>query len=130
MTSFSKIFEKLIYSSLYKHIYANNILAKEQCGFRINSSTEAASCDVINEILKAMNNSLSVGGIFCHLEKAFDCVNHEILVDKLQFYRIKGEFLVLMQSYLRGSYQKVIFIVVLCILITLKFFSSTNAPFY
>ena len=115
---------------MYKHIYTNNILAKEQCGFRINSSTEAASCDVINEILKAMNNSLSVGGIFCHLEKAFDCVNHEILVDKLQFYRIKGKFLVLMQSYLRGSYQKVIFIVVLCILITLKFFSSTNAPFY
>ena len=56
LTSFSKIFEKVIYSRLYKHICTNNILAKEQYGFRINSSTEAAYYDVISEILKAMNN--------------------------------------------------------------------------
>jgi hypothetical protein len=91
-----------MFSRLYKHIYTINVLAKEQNGFRINSSTEAALYDVINEILKAMNNRLSVGGIFCNLEKAFDCVNHEILVDKLQFYGIKGKFLALIQSYLRG----------------------------
>jgi hypothetical protein len=71
LTSFSKIFEKLIYSVLYKHICTNNILAKEQYGFRINRSTKAASCDVINVILKARNNRLSVGGIFCNLKKAF-----------------------------------------------------------
>ena len=57
-TSLSKIFKKLIYSRLYKHIRTNNILAKEQYGFRINCSTEAASYDVINETLKAMNNRL------------------------------------------------------------------------
>ena len=39
--------------------------------------------------------------------KAFDCVNLEILVDKLQFYGIKGKFLALIQSYLKGRYQKV-----------------------
>jgi hypothetical protein len=108
LTFFSKIYEKLIYLRLYKHIYTNNILAKEQYGFRINSSTEAASCDVINEISKAMNNRLSVGGVFCDLQKAFDCVNHGILVDKLQFYVIKGKLLALIQSYLRGRYQKVL----------------------
>jgi hypothetical protein len=92
LTSFSKIFEKIIYSRLYKHVrvYTNNILAKEQYVFRINSSTEAEFYDVIYEILKVLNNRLSVGGIFCNLEKAFDCVTHESLVDKLQFYGIKG----------------------------------------
>ena len=68
----------------------------------------AAPYDVINEISKAMNNKLSVGGTFCDLEKAFDCVSHEISVDKLQFYGIKGKFLALIQTYLRGRYQKIL----------------------
>jgi hypothetical protein len=55
-----------------------------------------------------MDNRLSVGGICCDLEKAFDCVNHEILVGKLQFYGIWRKFLALIQLYLRGRYQKVL----------------------
>jgi hypothetical protein len=58
-----------MYSRLYKHICTNNILVKEQYRFRINSFTEAASYNVINEILKAMNNRFAAGGIFCDLEK-------------------------------------------------------------
>jgi len=54
-----------------------------------------------------MNNRLSVGGIFCDLEEAFDCVNHGILIDKLEFYGINGNSLTLIQSYLRGRYQKI-----------------------
>ena len=55
-----------------------------------------------------MNNRLSVGRIFCVLKKTFNCVNHGILVDKLEFYGISGKFLTFIQSYLRGSYQKVL----------------------
>jgi len=84
------------------------MLVKEQYGFRINSSTKAASFNETNEILKAMNNRLSVGEIFSDPEKAFDCVNHAILVDKLEFYGISRKFLTLIQSYLRGRYQKVL----------------------
>ena len=77
------------------------ILVKEQYGFIINSPTVAASYYVISEISKAMNNRLSVGGIFCDLEKTFDCVNHGILVYKLEFYGTSGIFLTLIQLYPR-----------------------------
>jgi hypothetical protein len=52
-------------------------------------STEKATYNVINEILEALNNKRKVGGIFFELEKAFDCVNHNILLSKLEFYGIK-----------------------------------------
>jgi len=65
---------------LYQHTNQNNILATEQYGFRNNFSTEKASFKLLNEILLAFNNKLTVGGIFCDLEKAFDSVNHDILL--------------------------------------------------
>ena len=54
-----------------------------------------------------MNNRLSVGGIFCDLKMVFDCVNHGILVDKLEFHGRCEKFLNSIQSSLRGRYQKV-----------------------
>ena len=53
---------------------------------------EAASYNAINEILKAMNNRFSVGGIFCDLRKAFDRVNHGILVHELSFMDLVRNF--------------------------------------
>ena len=55
-----------------------------------------------------MNIRLSVGGIFCDLEMTCECVNHGILVDKLEFYGFCGKFITLIQSNLRGRYQKVL----------------------
>jgi ribosomal protein L34 len=63
-------------SILYTHIEKNNILVSEQHGFRTQTATVQASYILINQILTAMNNSLVVGGIFCDLQKVFDCVNH------------------------------------------------------
>jgi len=93
---------------LLNHLDTNGILAKEQYGFRINSSTENAAYDLFNKITKAMNEKRSLGGLFCDLEKAFDCVNHEILLDKLKFYGITGKLLSLIQSFLQDRYQKVL----------------------
>jgi hypothetical protein len=77
--------KKLIYTRLNKHITSNKILAKEQYGFRStsNTSTEKAIYQLTNKILKALDNKEWVGGIFCDLSKAFDCVNHDILLKNL-----------------------------------------------
>jgi len=90
LTSFSKVFERIIYDRLLKRIKTNNILAVEQFGFRISSTTEKASYKLIDDILNALNNRLMVGGIFCNVQKAFNCVNHNILLTTLEFYGITG----------------------------------------
>ena len=86
----------------------NDILADEQYGFRNNSSTESASFNLINNILDALNNNMLVGGIFCDLTKAFDNVNHNVLLSKLEFYGITGKANNLIKSYLSDRYQRVL----------------------
>ena len=108
LTSFSKVLESFIYDRLLKHIETNNILAVEQFGFRTSSSTEKASYKVTDDILNALNNRMMVGGIFCDLQKAFNCVNHDILLTKLKFYGITGITHKLIKSYLQGRYQRVV----------------------
>jgi hypothetical protein len=71
-------------------------------------STENASHILLNEILAALNNKQMVGGIFCDLHKAFDCINHVVLLEKLKFYGVSGKFNSLVKSYLDGRHQKVI----------------------
>jgi hypothetical protein len=80
LTSFSKVFKRIIYDRLLQHIEANNILASEQFSFRPSASTGKASFRLIDKILKSLNNRIMVGGIFCDLHKAFNCVNHSILL--------------------------------------------------
>jgi hypothetical protein len=70
--------------------------------------TENVSHILLNEILAAMNSKQMVRGIFCDLHKAFDCINHAVLLEKLKFYVVMGKFYSLLQSFLNRRYQKII----------------------
>jgi len=105
---FSKTFEKIIYIRLYQHLTSNNILVKEQFGFRCNNSIEIAIYTLINNVLSSLSNKIIVGGLFCDLQEAFDCVNYDILLSKMKFYGMTGVANKLMKSYLRNRYQRVV----------------------
>ena len=80
---FSKIFEKVIYQRLFDHLNNNVLLNEHQYGFRSKVSTESASCILLNEILTTLNSKQMVGGIFCDLHTAFDCINHAVLLENI-----------------------------------------------
>jgi len=71
LTSFSTVLETAIYIQLHEHINKNNIFTVVHFGFRTKSTKNNAICKLTNEILKALNNKIIVGVIFCDLEKAF-----------------------------------------------------------
>jgi hypothetical protein len=91
---------------LLKHLTDHNIFSNEQFVFRTKLQIDNATCQLTNEILNALNNKLLIGGIFCHLEKAFDCVNHRILLSKLEFYGITGNHYKLYKCYLANRHQR------------------------
>ena len=105
LSALNKILEKLIYKRLMKFIDKNNILYKYQFGFRRTHSTTLALIDVIDNIRKNLHQGKKVAGVYIDFSKAFDCVNHHILLQKLQHYGINGKMLQLIESYLTGRKQ-------------------------
>jgi hypothetical protein len=107
LTSFSKVLEKAIYNRLSHHLHMSNMLVTEQHGFWNGISTEKAAFRLMNSVFQSLNKKRHVGGIFCDLTKAFDCVNHDILLSKLRFYGIRGETADWFRSYLSNRKQRV-----------------------
>jgi hypothetical protein len=107
LTSFSKIFEKAIYSRITEYLINNKILSDSPFGFRKGLATKNAIFRLINEILNNQNNKTKTGCVFCDLQKAFDKVYHALLLDKLEYYGIRGKAKKLILSYLQGRYQRV-----------------------
>jgi hypothetical protein len=107
LTAISKIFETLIFRRLVQHLELNKILTSVQFGFLTETHINDAIFSLLNNILISFDQSKQVGSIFCDLTKAFDCVNHEILLMKLYYYGIRGTCLSWFKSYLDNRKQKV-----------------------
>ena len=108
LTGFSKLFEILIFNRLKQHLTNNNILVAEQYGFCDGVSAQDAIFKLTDLIFKAWNNRELVAGVFCDLPRAFDCVNHDLLIRKLEYYGVKGSILKWLETYLYNRKQRVV----------------------
>jgi len=107
LPAFSKILEKIIYNRLLDFISQNDILSKNQYGFRKNISTSMALIDLVDKISTSIENNEYTIGIFLDLAKAFDTVNHNILLSKLYHYGIRGIPYEWFKNYLTNRHQYV-----------------------
>lgn len=107
LSNLNKIFEKVIYKRLYNFIEENDCLYSHQYGFRGNHSTTHALINITEEIRSALDQNKVACGIFVDLQKAFDTVNHDILLQKLSYYGFRGIINDWFRSYLHERKQKV-----------------------
>ena len=104
---FSKIFEKIMYKRLYTFLEINEILHPLQFGFRKNHSTSHTLISMTETIKKTINNGHLGCRIFIDLKKAFDTVNHSVLLKQLDHYRVRSFPLQWFDSYLAKRQQYV-----------------------
>ena len=107
LSNIDKILEKLMHSRVYKFLTKNNLIYPLQFGFRQQHSTTHALHHLIKSIMNALDDGNFACGIFVDLQKAFDTVDHEILLEKLNHYGIRGLTNNWFKSYLSDRKQYV-----------------------
>lgn len=100
LSNINKIFEKLLHCRLVKFFENNNLLCENQFGFRKGHSTNHAIIALTEIIRKSLDKNNFAAGVFIDLQKAFDTVDHSILLHKLEHYGVRGPALELFKSYL------------------------------
>ena len=107
---FSKVFERLIYNSLYNYFIQNKLFTDCQSGFIPGDSCVSQLPPITHEIYNSFdyNPSVDIRGVFLDMSKAFDKVWYDGLIFKLKTYGIDGKLLKLLKSYLKDRQQRVL----------------------
>ena len=103
----SQVFERVINTRLIKFFEDNKVIIPGQYGFRTGHSTAMAIMDMVEKIRAAWTEKKVALGVFIDLKKAFDTLDHDILLKKLEHYGIRGQTLCLLRSYLNNRTQYV-----------------------
>ena len=98
LTSISKLFEKVVFDQIYTYFIENNYLSPNQYGFCKMHSTEHAVMEVADRITSELDLGNTSLAIFLDISKAFDTLNFDILLDKLQYYGICNKALAWFKS--------------------------------
>lgn len=102
-----KLFEQIIHQKLLFFGTSESLITSHQGGFRPKHSTKSAALNVLTDILIALNNKERVGGVFIDLRKAFDSIDHSILLNKITSHGLVGKENKWLESYLDNRMQRV-----------------------
>jgi hypothetical protein len=109
LPALSKIFEKVIFNQTYEYFTQEKLFYESQYGFRNKHSTEYAALEIVDRLMTEMDKNETPINIYLDLSKAFDTLDHNTLIQKLEYYGIKGNNLALFQNYLTERKQYVEF---------------------
>ena len=98
----SKLLEKIMYKRIYDFLTKHDILYKSQYGLRKKHSCEHAVTELVSEICKGLENNKHTISIFIDLSKAFDTIDHRLLLHKMECYGLRGTALNWFESYLNN----------------------------
>ena len=107
LTTISKVLEKIIYTRVYTFLQNTGQLYENQYGFRAAHSCEHAIGQVISRVVKGLENKLNSVCVLLDLSKAFNTIEHRIMLEKLALYRIFGNALLWFKSYLSNRKLRV-----------------------
>jgi hypothetical protein len=101
----SKIFERLLSNKIMKHITSNSLLNSQQYAYQAGRSTADAARDVVTRVTAHLEGGRQVAAVFCDLSRAFEMIDHQLLLAKLSHYGFSGSFHDIIASFLSNRRQ-------------------------